>query len=63
MSKFSEFFHNMWDAIVRAVPTIILAIIVLIVGLIVCKLVLKLISKGLDRTRLDLTVTNFTKQC
>ena len=63
MSKLSEFFHNMWDAIVRAVPTIILAIIVLIVGLIVCKLVLKLISKGLDRTRLDLTVTNFTKQC
>lgn len=63
VSKFSEFFHNMWDAIVRAVPTIILAIIVLIVGLIVCKLVLKLISKGLDRTRLDLTVTNFTKQC
>ena len=63
VSKFSEFFHNMWHAIVRAVPTIILAIIVLIVGLIVCKLVLKLISKGLDRTRLDLTVTNFTKQC
>ena len=63
VSKLSEFFHNMWDAIVRAVPTIILAIIVLIVGLIVCKLVLKLISKGLDRTRLDLTVTNFTKQC
>ena len=63
VSKLSEFFQNMWDAIVSAVPTIILAIIVLIVGLIVCKLVLKLISKGLDRTRLDLTVTNFTKQC
>ena len=63
VSKLSEFFQNMWNAIVSAVPTIILAIIVLIVGLIVCKLVLKLISKGLDRTRLDLTVTNFTKQC
>lgn len=63
VSKLSEFFQNMWNAIVSVVPTIILAIIVLIVGLIVCKLVLKLISKGLDRTRLDLTVTNFTKQC
>lgn len=63
VSRLGQFFQNMWNAIVGAVPTIILAVIVLIVGLIVCKLVLKLISKGLDRTRLDLTVTNFTKQC
>lgn len=62
-SKISEFFQNMWTAIVHAIPTIILAIVVLILGLIVCKLVLKVLSKGLDRSRLDLTVNNFVKQC
>lgn len=62
-SKISEFFQNMWTAIIHAVPTIILAIVVLILGLIICKLVLKVISKGLDRSRLDLTVNNFVKQC
>ena len=63
VSKLGDFFQNMWNAVIGAVPVIILAVIVLIVGIIVCKLVLKLISKGLDRSRLDLTVTNFTKQC
>lgn len=62
-SKLGEFFQNLWKGIVSAIPTIILAIIVLIVGLIICKLVLKLLGKGLDRSRLDLTVTNFVKQC
>ena len=53
----------MWNSIIHGIPTIILAIVVLILGLIICKLVLKVLSKGLDRTRLDLTVNNFVKQC
>ena len=62
-SKIGEFFQNMLNAILGAIPTIILAVIVLVVGLILCKLALKLISKGLDRTKIDLTVNNFVKQC
>lgn len=62
-TKLGEFFENLWNGIVHAVPTIIMAVIVLVIGLIVCKLTLKLLSKGLDRSRLDLTVTNFVKQC
>ncbi|MGN1108993.1 MAG: mechanosensitive ion channel family protein [Oscillospiraceae bacterium] len=62
-SKIGQFFQNMLNAILGAIPTIILAVIVLIVGLILCKLALKLISKGLDRTKIDLTVNNFVKQC
>ncbi len=62
-SKIGQFFQNMLNAVLGAIPTIILAIIVLIVGLILCKLALKLISKGLDRTKIDLTVNNFVKQC
>lgn len=62
-SKIGQFFQNMLNAVLGAIPTIIMAIIVLIVGLILCKLALKLISKGLDRTKIDLTVNNFVKQC
>ncbi len=62
-SKLGEFFQNMWNSIIHGIPTIILAIVVLLLGLIICKLVLKVLSKGLDRTRLDLTVNNFVKQC
>lgn len=63
MTKLGEFFENLWNSIVGAIPTILLAILVLVIGIIVCKLVLKVLSKGLDRTRLDLTVNNFVKQC
>lgn len=62
-SKIGEFFQNMLNGILGAIPTIIMAIIVLIVGLIFCKLALKLLGKGLDRTKIDLTVNNFIKQC
>ncbi len=62
-SKIGEFFQNMLNAIINSIPTIILAIVVLIIGIIITKLVLKLLGKGLDRTRLDLTVNNFVKQC
>lgn len=63
VSKLGQFFQNMLNSVISAIPTIIMAIIVLIVGLILCKLALKLISKGLDRTKIDLTVNNFLKQC
>lgn len=63
VSKLGEFFQNILNSIINAIPSIIMAIIVLIVGIILCKLVLKLISKGLDRTKIDLTVNNFIKQC
>lgn len=62
-SKIGEFFQNMLQSILRSIPTIILAVVVLILGMIVCKLVLKVLGKGLDRTKLDLTVNNFVKQC
>lgn len=62
-SKIGEFFHNMLQSILRSIPTIILAVVVLILGMIICKLVLKVLGKGLDRTKLDLTVNNFVKQC
>lgn len=63
VSKLGQFFQNVLNSIISAIPTIIMAIIVLIVGLVLCKLALKLISKGLDRTKIDLTVNNFLKQC
>lgn len=62
-SKIGEFFQNMLQSILRSIPTIILAVVVLILGMIICKLVLKMLGKGLDRTKLDLTVNNFVKQC
>lgn len=62
-SKIGEFFQNMLQSILRSIPTIILAVVVLILGMIICKLVLKVLGKGLDRTKLDLTVNNFVKQC
>lgn len=61
--KIGDFFNNLWHGIVGAVPTILLAVVVLIIGLIVTKLVLKIISRGLDRSKVDLTVNNFLKQC
>ncbi len=63
VSKLGVFFQNILNSIINAIPSIIMAIIVLIAGLILCKLALKLISKGLDRTKIDLTVNNFIKQC
>ena len=62
-SKIGQFFQNILNAIISAIPMILMAIIVLIVGLVLCKLALKLISKGLDKTKIDLTVNNFLKQC
>lgn len=62
LSAFGKFFQGMGNAILAAIPTIILAVIILIVGLILTKLVLALLSKGLSKTKLELTVTKFTTQ-
>lgn len=62
LSAFRKFFQGMGNAILAAIPTIILAVIILIVGLILTKLVLALLSKGLSKTKLELTVTKFTTQ-
>ena len=62
LSAFGKFFQSLGNAILAAIPTIILAVIVLIIGLIVSKLTLALLSKGLSRTKLELTVTKFTTQ-
>lgn len=56
------FFKNLGSAILSVIPTIIFAIIVFIIGVILTKLTLKLLSKGLSRTKLELTVTKFTTQ-
>ncbi|MBQ8172247.1 MAG: mechanosensitive ion channel [Oscillospiraceae bacterium] len=63
MSKLGEFFQNILNGFLNAIPTIIFAILTLILGLILCKFCLWLISKGLDKTKTDLTVTKFVKQC
>lgn len=62
LSAIGEFFGNMGKAIVGMLPKILFAVVVLIVGIIVTKLVLFGLSKGLGKSKLDLTVTKFTTQ-
>lgn len=62
LSELGKFFSNLGSAILSVIPTILFAIIVLIVGIIFTKLAIKLLSKGLSRTKLELTVTKFTTQ-
>lgn len=57
-----NFFKGLLDAFVNALPSIVIAIIVLIVGLIFTKISVKLMTKGLSKTKLDLTVVKFTTQ-
>lgn len=63
LDKIGEFFENLLDSIIHAIPTILLAILILIVGLVACKFCLWLISKGLDKAKVDLTASKFLKQC
>lgn len=63
LDKIGEFFSNLLDSILHALPTLIFAILILIVGLIACKFALWLISKGLDKSKVDLTAAKFIKQC
>ncbi len=62
LNALGRFFKNIWDSFVAAIPSIILALVILIVGVILTKICLKLMSKGLSKTRLDLTVIKFTSQ-
>ncbi len=62
ISAIGRFFQNLGTSILNVLPTILFAIIVLIVGTIFTKLALKLISKGLSKTKLEVTVTKFTVQ-
>lgn len=57
-----RFFRNILDALLGALPTLVIAVVVLIVGLILTKISVKLLSKGLSRTKLELTVIKFTSQ-
>lgn len=62
IGSIGEFFATLWQNFLNAIPSIILAIVVLIVGLILSKLAVKLMSKGLSKTKLELTVVKFTTQ-
>lgn len=62
LSALGKFFNNIWEAFLRAIPSILLAIAILIVGIILTKICIKLMSKGLSKTKLDLTVVKFTTQ-
>lgn len=62
LSAIGEFFSNMGKSIVAMLPKILFAVVVLIVGMIITKLVLFGLSKGLGKSKLDLTVTKFTTQ-
>lgn len=62
LSAIGDFFVNLGKNLLNAIPSVILAIIILIVGMILTKLCIKLMSKGLSKTKLDLTVIKFTTQ-
>lgn len=62
LSALGEFFKNLGSSFVAMLPKIIFAVVVLIVGIIITKLALFVLSKGLGKTKLDLTVTKFTTQ-
>lgn len=62
ISAIGEFFGNLGTAFLSMLPKIIFAVVVLIIGVIITKLALLGLSKGLSKTKLDLTVTKFTTQ-
>ena len=62
LTALGKFFNNIWEAFLRSIPSILLAITILVVGIILTKICVKLMSKGLSKTKLDLTVVKFTTQ-
>lgn len=62
MSAFGKFFEDLGSSILKAVPTILFAVLILVIGIFFTKLCLWLISKGLNKSKLDLTVTKFATQ-
>ena len=63
LDKIGGFFQGLLDSFLHSLPTILFAIVILIVGLVACKFALWLISKGLDKSKVDLTASKFLKQC
>lgn len=61
-SALGKFLQNLGSAILSVIPTILFALLVLFVGMIFTKLALKLLSKGLSKTKMEVTVTKFTTQ-
>lgn len=62
ISQMGQFMQQIGNAILKVIPTIIFAVVILIIGVIVTRFLLWLLGKGLDKTKLDLTVTKFTHQ-
>ena len=63
IDQIGGFFQNFVDGIVAAIPTVLFAIVVLLIGMILCKFAIWAVSKGLDKSKVDLTVVKFAKQC
>lgn len=62
ISEMGKFMGNIGNAILGAIPTIIFAVVILILGLIITRFLLWLLGKGLNKTKMDITVTKFTHQ-
>ena len=62
LTALGKFFRSIFDSFVAAIPSILLAVVILILGIILTKICVKLMSKGLSKTKLDLTVVKFTTQ-
>lgn len=62
VSAFGKFFEDLGNSILKAVPTILFAVLILVIGIFFTKLCLWLLSKGLNKSKLDLTVTKFATQ-
>ncbi|MGN1423152.1 MAG: mechanosensitive ion channel family protein [Oscillospiraceae bacterium] len=62
LSALGKFFQDLLNSILGAIPTILFAVLILVIGLFATKLALWLLSKGLNKTKLDLTVTKFVSQ-
>lgn len=60
-SKFSAMWKQFSDKVVDFLPTLIYALIVLIVGYIIVKILMKLITRGLKKSRLDITLHGFIR--
>ncbi len=63
MTAIGQFFTDLGRGILNAIPTILFAFLVLIVGIILCKLSVKILTKGMERSKADITVAKFVRQC
>lgn len=61
IGKTSKFFTELWEWFLGILPSLITAVIVLLVGLLFTKLVLKIMQKGLDKSKIEVTASNFIK--